>query len=161
MRARKEQVPISLNARTTIMFVILGLLVLTAMAVLGANLNWFGPDVRTGPFATWGITGVLAEIVALFWFMVKVLFAEARLALLLCLPSELAALDIQLIEWDEDECFIMGAKLKEKVKLIAAPGGQSLQVHLSGRILDSLKNEEFLELKLKDKNGKRWVVRRF
>lgn len=149
------------KARIATIFVLLALLVLTALAVLGANLNFFGAATRDSAFAKWGITGVLAEIVALCWFLVKFLFKESRLALLVCLPSELAAQEIRLIEWDEDECFILGAKLREKVKLIPSPVGPSLRVHFPPRILDLLKDEEFLELQLRDMNGNRWEVKRF
>src|SRR5260370_25600247 len=58
-----------------ILFTLSGLVILTVVAILSANLG-FPPGAQQSQLAKWGPAGVLVEIITLFGFVAKALFGK-------------------------------------------------------------------------------------
>jgi hypothetical protein len=76
-------------------------------------------------------------------------------------PEDMPDLDITMIEWDDDECFVLGNKLKELITLVPSKVGPSFRVQMPRQLVEKLEPDYPLELQLKDKKGHRWRVKRF
>jgi hypothetical protein len=85
---------------------------------------------------------------------------KQKYSLLIGPPENLRDLDITLISWDGDGCFLLSGDLKEKISLIRSKVGPTFRVNLPQAILDKIK-EEVIALELKDRKGNRWEVRSF
>ena len=85
---------------------------------------------------------------------------ETKYSLSIGPPENLRNLDITLIKWDDDACFLVCGDLKEKISLVRARVGPSCRVNIPPKVLEKVK-EEPVALDLKDKKGNRWEVRSF
>ena len=152
-----------MNKRRDLILIILVLLVLlTALAVLAANLGWI--KSASPAFAQWGMAGVLAEIVALFVYVSKWTFKERKPAVILVAPkspTQLQSLDITRIDWVQKECFILSGQIKEPIRVVPDPVGTAFRVFLPDGLIEKLKDDDVVELELKDMKGNSWHVRPF
>ena len=57
-----------------IIFVLLSLIVLIVVAVIAANLGYFGQEAIQSRFAEWGLGAALAAIIGLFSYLIKMVF---------------------------------------------------------------------------------------
>jgi len=85
---------------------------------------------------------------------------EQKYSLLIGPPENLRDLDITLINWDGDNCFLISGGLKEKINLIRSKVGPTFRVNIPPSTLDKIK-EDVIALELKDRKGNRWEVRSF
>ena len=145
------------------------LVIITVLAIPSANLGLFGKDAGESTLAKWGPAGALAEIIGLYVFVARIIFAgrkSIRYSLLIASPKSMPNLDIGKIEWDEGECYIINSKLKdekERVRLLPSLVGPTLRVHIPQHIIDIIfrNREEPIELKLRDRKGNSWEVKPF
>jgi hypothetical protein len=87
--------------------------------------------------------------------------SNIKYSLLVGQPENMPSFDITLIDWNEDECFVVCTNLREKIALIPSRVGPSFRVHIPGNVLDKIKTDEAISLELKDRKGNRWKVKPF
>lgn len=87
--------------------------------------------------------------------------AGTKYSLLIGPPENMPQLDITLIDWDDNECYLVSNKLKERIALVPSRVGPSYRVQISQGILSRLSVDEAVHLQLKDKKGNHWRVKRF
>ncbi|MFX0199173.1 MAG: hypothetical protein ACFFCW_23870 [Candidatus Hodarchaeota archaeon] len=148
-------------------YTLTGLLILIVLAILLANMGLFGKDASQSALATWGPAGALANIVALYVYLVKRIFPEKsarRLSLIIVPPKEpeeLQHLDLARIHWEDNQCYIKGDNWQENVKLVLNEKTGTYSVHIGENVINKIRYEDPLELSLKDKKGNKWAVRSF
>jgi hypothetical protein len=168
-RSQYDRASIIQAVQTPLGFFVLALLVIEAIFGIVASLRE-GPD-RT--YLVIGMIGLLFSVIAIVAFLLysgrgQALLARSgeavkssRYSLLVGPPEDMPDLDIAVIDWDDGECFIIGTKLREPVRLVPTRVGPSFRVQIPQGVLDNLEPEDSLELQLKDKKGNHWRVRRF
>jgi hypothetical protein len=150
------------NRRDLILVILVFLVVVTAFAVLAANLGWI-PHPSPN-FATWGLASVLAEIMALFVFVSKWTFRERKPSVILVAPRNppgLQFLDITQIDWVQQECFVRCGPVKKQVSVVPDLVGSAFRVLLPDGLMEKLKDDDLVELELVDAKGNHWHVRPF
>lgn len=85
---------------------------------------------------------------------------ETKYSLLIGPPERLPNLDITLINWDNDGCFLISGNLREPIRLVPSRKGPTFSVNAPPKVLNKVKDEA-LALELKDRKGNRWEVRSF
>ncbi|PYX71223.1 MAG: hypothetical protein DMG72_17405 [Acidobacteria bacterium] len=149
-----------------ILLTLSALVVVTVLAILGANLGFF-PGAQQSQLAKWGPAGALAEIIALFSFVAKIIFGKqpGRFSLLIGppeTPSNLRDFDITLIEWVQENCFVLyGQNSREKVRVVPSRIGRGFRVQFPAGLVEKINPEEAMELQLKDRKGNQWNVKPF
>lgn len=146
-----------------ILFTLSGLVVITVLSIIVANLTPIGPGSANSTLAKWGPAGALAEIIGLYVFVAKTVFSKkgSKCSLLITYPKSMPNLDITSIEWKEAK--IIGTNLNKTVKLVPSRAGPTFGVHLTKDIIQILNNhsEDPIELKLMDKKENNWEVKPF
>ncbi len=142
------------------------LVIITVLAVLGANLGYFGNEAIESTLAKWGPAGALAQIIGLYIFIGKAIFSKKRAvkySILIAPPIKLQNLDILDIDWDNNECWAVVSNLQERIKLVPSMVGSTFRVHLPKKIISfiSKNSDEPIELRLKDRKGNEWAVKPF
>src|SRR6266481_4597735 len=84
-----------------------------------------------------------------------------RYSLVLTAPARLPTLDVTLIDWDSDNCFLVNGTAKIPVAPVPSRIGPSFQISVPPKVLDQLPDGESFELALRDQKGNRWRVKRF
>jgi hypothetical protein len=84
-----------------------------------------------------------------------------RYSLVLTAPDRLPNLDVTLIDWDNENCFLVDGTRKIPVTPVPSRIGPSFQINVPPRLLDQLPEGESFELALRDQKGNRWRVKRF
>jgi hypothetical protein len=84
-----------------------------------------------------------------------------RYSLILTAPDRLPNLDVTLIDWDVDGCFLVDGSKKYPVTPVPSRVGPTFEVVLPLRLLDELPKTESVELSLRDRKGNHWRVKRF
>lgn len=155
------------RAHYIILLTLSGLVILTVLAILGANLGFF-PGAETSSLAKWGPAGALAEIIALYVFVGKAVFGtrpSGKPSLVIGPPERPASIrdfDIRRIQWAHDKCFVVyGENKRRPIKLVRHRTGDGFRVLLPDGLLEAIGNEDVLELELKDTKGNRWYVEPF
>lgn len=154
------------RAKYIILLTLAGLVILTVLAILGANLGFF-PGAQQSQLAKWGPAGALAEIIALFSFVAKFIFAKPSFKSSLVLgppqkPPTMREFDISRIQWTSDKCFVLyGQNKRKRIKLVPYRTGAGFRVLLPEGVLENATDDDPLELDLTDKKGNRWCVEPF
>lgn len=78
--------------------------------------------------------------------------------LILQSPASLAELDFARIEWDQEECYLVGLGLRERVRIVPTRIGPSFTVDWPPELIDKVSAEHSYELELRDRKGNRWRV---
>lgn len=149
-----------------ILLTLSGLVILTVLAILSANLG-YPAGAEHSQLARWGPAGALAEIIALFAFVAKTIFGKPSGKPSLVIgpperPANMREFDISRIRWLPDECFVVyGQNKRKRIKLVRHRVGQGFRVLLPDGLLETIGNEDVLELELKDAKGNRWYVEPF
>ena len=86
--------------------------------------------------------------------------SETKYSLLIGPPDNLRNLDITLISWDNNGCFLVSGELKERISLVRSRVGPTFRVSIPPKVLQKVK-DEVISLELKDNKGNRWEVRSF
>ena len=152
------------SAQKAILYLLSGLVCITVLAVLGANVGMFGDNKIVANFAQWGLGAVLAEIVGLFVLIVRSnVFSSAATPYTLVISgaNKLENFDITQIRWDESQCFVKFGEEAEKVQPVLSTVGPALEVRLSPQIVTKIRTDEPIELSLADIKGLIWEVRPF
>lgn len=152
------------STQKTILYLLCGLVGITVIAVLGANLELFGKGEIVAEFAKWGLTAVLAEIVGLFVLIVRSnVFASATAPYTLVISGadELEGFDITRISWDENQCFVRFGERSVNIRPALSAFGPAFEIRLSPEIAAKFPTDEPIELSLVDVNGLAWEVRPF
>jgi hypothetical protein len=150
-----------------ILLTLAALVILTVLAILSANLGLFGIDAQKSQLARWGPAGALAEIIALFSFVAKLIFGKqgGKFALLLGppeVPDSMKNFDITRIHWAQKDCFVLyGQRSRERVKIVPSRIGRGFRVQFPEGLSSRINPEEALELQLLDSKGNQWYVKPF
>jgi hypothetical protein len=166
-RNEKNRVAIIQAVQKPLGFFVLVVLVLEVTFGIVANLK--AEPVRTYAivgmillmFFVVGWVGFLAYKGRLTHMSDKRGEVHPRFELLVGGPEEMPDLDIMSVEWDDDECFMIGSDLKEHVKLVPARIGPSFHVHIPEHVFHKLQQNSPVELRLKDSKGHTWKVKSF
>ncbi len=142
------------------------LAILIVQALLGIIIGISGIDQERRVQLIWGMLGVIAFLILLVAFLAYYrpdsLNPRGRqLSLLIGPPEKLPNLDITLVDWDLNNCFVQTPHINASVSLVPSRVGPSFRVQFPPSFLDRLGDQDWLELDLKDKIGNRWKVRRF
>jgi len=150
----------------------LGFFVLVVLIVEGILGILFG--FTAGPDRTFLLIGMVVLIFALVCIVAALAYlrpealsgtrqqaTNTRYSLLIGPPENIPQLDITLIDWDDNECYLVSNKLKESVSLVPSRIGPSYRVQISDSILRRVSVDEAVHLELKDKKGNQWRVKRF
>jgi hypothetical protein len=145
------------------------LVVLIVEAILGIVSGFTG-----GPDRTFIVRGMIILIFALVVIVSALAYfrpealrgsreqtPNTKYSLLIGPPESMPQLDITLIEWDDDQCYLISNKLRENVALVPSRVGPSYRVQISENILKKISVDEAVFLELKDKKGNQWKVKRF
>lgn len=87
-------------------------------------------------------------------------YKESKYSLLVGPPAKLPNLNVTLINWDNDACFLVYGDLKEKIALVPSRIGPTFRVNIPPKLLERVENDA-VALELRDKRGNRWEVRNF
>ena len=137
-----------------------GVVLLTVIAVLLANLGFPTKTETTKEFAKWGLGAVLAEIIGLFIIVTRGIFAQKSsiYSLVIRSPEELPGLDITRIEWDLKNCFMKFREEKHLIKPALSPVGPAWEIRLPDAIHRRISETDAVELLLTDVRGNTWRV---
>jgi hypothetical protein len=150
-----------------ILLTLSGLVVVTVLAILAANLGLVGSAAQTSQLAKWGPAGALAEIIALFSFVAKIIFGKqaGKFTLLIGppeIPPQMRSFDISRIHWMQESCFVLyGENSRARVKVVPSRIGRGFRIQFPEGLVDKINPEEALELELQDNKGNRWRVSPF
>ena len=133
-----------------------GLVLLTLLAVLWANLQ--NPEIGTALawFARWGAGVVIAEIIGLFVFVAKGVMAgngQRDVSLFVYPDPRWEALGPV---WDRNSCRITGNKGNLSVTPVEHGGSGTLEIPLSAEECKSLDDRKTLVVSVKDNKGIEW-----
>jgi hypothetical protein len=142
------------------------LAVLVIEVVLGGLSAITGNGDRS--LLIWGmliLLGALILVVAfLAYFKPEVVqnrLPETPYSLLIAAPTELESLNVSTIDWNNEECFLVGVELRESVRLVPSQVGPTLRVHIPAPLARRLSPKEPYHLELVDEHGLRWRVAPF
>jgi len=168
-RSSQSRIGIIQAVQTPLGFFVLVVLVVEVIFGIVAGLR---PDADR--------TYLIRSMVALIFFVVLVvaflayrekglnspgpkeeLSTAIKYSLLIGPPDDMPQFDIAIIEWKDEECFLIGRGIKEPVTLVPTRIGPSFRVQISHQTLEKLKPDEPVELRLMDAKGHCWKVKRF
>jgi len=142
--------------RTILLLAFLGVTVVTAIGVLGANIGIFGEAVRTSEFAKWGLGAVIAEIVAATLAAFKWSFTPFDIKVNLDFsPKDPIDVDLNV-----DKC---NYEVREEGKIVEK-GKMDLALAHGGwqsNLPSTIKPKHVVRLYLTERSGKKWEVRPF
>jgi hypothetical protein len=142
--------------RTLFIIVFLSITALTAIFVLGANVGVFGESVRTGDFAKWSWTAIIAEIVGATIIAFKWMLSPIEINVSLDF-SPVEPFDVNL---DADNCTYQvreEGRVTSEGKIAVALVNGGWQCTLPSTI----KPKNVVTLKLAETNGAKWEVQSF
>ena len=138
-----------------ILYTVSGLTILTVITVLAANIF---PNLSNDIIRMWGLGAVLAEIIALFVFMVKTTLKQKNVNIFLTIPEELQMYSNNIL-WDNSNCFAISGEIKENIQLLKVDtGGLGYRVHFNKELTKKIHDMEIIEFDLKEQNGNKWRV---
>ena len=77
-------------------------------------------------------------------------------------PSkDLNGLDLSLVNWKNDACFLEGGGVRANIDLVPSPPGPGLRLIVNKETVQQLKADTTYRLELEDSHGIRWYARNF
>ena len=144
------------------MIFLCGLVFLTVVAVLFANIGFENPTETTKFFAKWGTGVVLAEIIGLFAIATRWVFSERISTYSLVIgPLEDIEVDIARISWDMGGCFLHVSEDKWPIKPVRSKVGRAFEIKLPYSLFEKVDEQTPIEISLRDKFGCDWEVESF
>jgi hypothetical protein len=133
--------------------------VATVAAVLAANLGWVEDSETQRNFAKWGMAAVLAELVALFVFMARKVFAsDSQVSIEISPAPNFPMLDPSRLFWTEGKCVLRTDKVTFPVRLVRSVIGQTWKVHIPRNVADKIADTDLYEFRFVDQHGNEWAA---
>jgi hypothetical protein len=145
------------RTQSSLLIFLCGLVLLTVLAVLAANIGLLPESETTASFAKWGMAAVLAEIIGLFTIVARGVFSK-RTGSYSLIVKPLHGIDIAKINWDVKACYLEFSENRHPIKPVLSPIGAAAEIKLPYGLVDQVGEATPVDIYLKDTLGNHWTA---